>query len=327
MTLDVLKVLPMLGLLGCVSDFSPDPYNGTTTQGERTGSAKDAGKAASRDASSVTRDAEIDPPSNDDPPAQTADATSSEQPKSGCDLTGRWIMTERSMSNGAGAKQLTNTWFYVELSQDGDQTTMVNTLMCGGKTTGLSPIIVTMDDSKAWPAYMEHAQYDGRKGRSAESGSGCSVSFEKRAFVRGATPAAYDDLSQQLPTAEQEASDTVPGWEDWDNDGSPGVTMKISGTIQGTLSVVARTWTQATGSIAANAATFTLPLNWGQDRSNLAYDGSPLLTAQAAKDSDASQHVVELTRLSDDQANGDHAAKCQAIRELAATLTPNAMKP
>ena len=65
------------------------------------------------------------------------------------------------------------------------------------------------------------------------SGSKCSVSFEKRYGVIGATEAYYVEPSQTMPTVSQEAMGTPPGWEDWDNDGNPGYTLNVSGLAPG----------------------------------------------------------------------------------------------
>jgi hypothetical protein len=247
--------------------------------------------------------------------------------KGGCDLTGRYLMTERLGLSALGAKQVTYNWFYLELTQKGSQVTYSKAVLCGTKVTGLPPVGISMDDSKSWPAYMVQRTYQGRVGTSEVSGDGCKVAVEKTAIIRGATVETYRDTAVAMPKVDEEADDVSPGWEDWDADGKPGVSLRISGTITGTLYAAMRTWTQYAGSIAADADTFKLAIpKWAQERSTLGYDGSPLLTADAARDTDESQHVAEFTRVTEQQVGGDDAAKCKAVRELAPTLTPNAAK-
>lgn len=354
----VLTLCPLLVVLGCLSDFSPDPYTvGIPVADASTGDAGKAARPTRSDASVqaplVKADAQVgesgDPatpsgPSTPADPSNPSDPTNPATQKNDggtvtgdvmtppasagpCDLTGRYLMTERLGMDALGAKQITHHWHYVELTQVGTKVTFSTSTFCGQDTIGLPPVGVSMDDSAAWPSYMTHRTYGGRVGTSQESASGCDVTFEKKAVVLGATVETYGDLSVTMPTADEKADATNPGWEDWDADNNPGVTLRISGTISGSLYAALRTWTVYDGSIAAVGDTFKLPISdWGQLRSTLGYDGSPLLTADAAPDTDMTQHVVEFARVSEAQVGGDDAAKCKAVRDLAATLTPNAAK-
>lgn len=353
-------VCPLLAALGCLSDFSPDPYSvGIPIVNAALGDAGKAPRPTRSDASvqtpSMQHDAQVaredpaapsDPAGSSDPSApsnpsdpgdpalprvdggtMTGDVMTPPASAGPCDLSGRYLMTERMGMDALGAKQINHHWHYVELTQLGTKVTFSTAIFCGQDTIGLPPVGVSMDDSAAWPSYMTHRTYGGRVGTSQESASGCKVSFEKKPIVLGATVDTYGDLSVTLPTADEEANATNPGWEDWDADNHPGVTLRISGTISGSLYAALRTWTVYDGSIAGVGDTFKLPISdWGQVRSTLGYDGSPLLTADAAPDTDKTQHVVEFARVSQAQVGGDDAAKCKAVRALAATLTPNAAK-
>jgi hypothetical protein len=242
----------------------------------------------------------------------------------GCDLRGRWIMTEHQSSTVLGSNQVTINWFYVELAQQGDQVTMTTGMSCGRITRGLPAIEVEIDDSPAWPAYSMQVRYDGRKGTSLALDNECHLSFERAVLVRGATVSRYRDLSAPLPELEQRAGDDTPGWEDWDDDGHPGVTMRVSGTLSGSIYEDNRTWSEYDGIAPRDAGSFMLGHNWQQERVTLGYDDSPVLVYEGVRDTNEAQHAVELTRLLPDQATGDDAAKCQSIRKLAPTLTPNA---
>jgi len=325
---------PLLGTLGCAPDVAPDPYDVVTLVADAsaprpkrpTPSTSDAGTP--RDPELAEDDAEVAFP-EPDPTAEvgTANGKPVTPPEAGpCDLSGRWLMNERMLTNAVGAKQLINNWFYVELTQQGTQVVFSKSLACGTKVVGLQPVIISMDDSKAWPSYMQHDTYWGRKGTSTPADEGCNVVIEKMAIVRGATVETYRDLDQPLPTLEEPATDAVSGWEDWDDDGHPGISMRVSGTVTGMLYAATRSWTQHTGAIESNASSFVLPTLWSQERTTLGYEGSPLLTADAGRDSDATQHFVEWARLSEEQSAGDDAAKCKAVRDLAPALTPRAMK-
>jgi len=62
---------------------------------------------------------------------------------------------------------------------------------------------------------------------------------------------------------------------------------------------------------------------WNQEQNVLAFDGSPLLTTEAAVAPDPSDHFAEFHRLSEDQATSDNdLAVCAEIIELAPELTP-----
>jgi len=223
-----------------------------------------------------------------------------------------------------GAKQVAFSWFYVELTQQGEHLSMTTGLSCGGTTLGLPIMEAKLDDSAAWPAYMERVRYDGRQGTSKESGDSCQISFEPMTLVRGASVSTYRDLSVPMPTLAQLAQGSSPGWEDWDQDGNPGVTVRVSGFLSGQIFEASRTTSQYAGLIARDAGSFILSHQWDQERVTLGYADSQLLVYQGVRDPDEAQQIVQFTRLMPEQAGGDAAARCEAIRSLAPTLTPHA---
>jgi hypothetical protein len=328
----VLGVFSALSLFACVSDLSPGPYKSNPNELPKS----DAGDVLKDGSAAV--DSSVSPATGD-PPVQTPDSSRSlgsdagsvaspASPAGPCDLTGRWIMTERNLSSAFGARQVNQGWMYAELTQTGDDLVFTKSLLCGGSTDGLI-FTVHMDDSKAWPGYQKFANYNGRKGSSKRNGSRCDVALETDALVRGMTPAVYEDQSVPLPTREQQAMGSTPGWEDWDQDGHPGVTMVVSGSAQGNIYTAFRTFATDTGSITASASTFILDDHqWVQERGVLAYEPPTafLFTAPAERAPDKGANLVEFTRLSADQATGDDDAICQAIRDLAPLLTPHGTK-
>jgi hypothetical protein len=334
-------------MAGCLPDFSPDPINQEVEEAVRDagtdagsgGGTKDAaspkdsggGSVPPRDAAATTDAKTTDPVPSEDggtvkPPVDQPDAGGGTQEPAGpCDLTGRYLVTERFGMDGLGAKQVVQNWFYVELTQSGEAVQYSKSVSCGASVVGLSPVPVSMDDKQAWPAYAANPVYDGRKGTSKKVADGCAVAFDKDALVRGATVEVYRDLNKALPTLQQQATDTNPGWEDWDDDGKPGVTLRVSGTVQGSLFAVMRNWTVYSGTVPEGAELLTMTLDWGQKRSTLDYDGSPLLTADAAKDPDLTRHSVEFAKLTEEETAGkDDLALCELMRSLAPTRTPKA---
>jgi hypothetical protein len=312
----------------CVSDFSPDPHK--TADEVRAGADTGVRDAAVRDARVDARSAAPDAerPADAELPTET-DAAEPDpvEPERRCSLAGRWIMSERYVSSALGAKQLSVSWFYLELAQQGEELTFTKSLLCGGATKGLG-IEITMDDSQAWPAYQKNTNYDGRTGSSKEGSSGCEVSFDEGTLVRAMTLSVYRDKSVALPALEQEASAGTPGWEDWDEDGKPGITMNVTGTAQGKIYTAFRTYTHDLGSFELAATSFTLEHDWVQERAVLSFDPPTafILASPAERNPEQGGNIVELTRLADDQAMGDDDAKCEAMRALAPELTPNANK-
>lgn len=300
----LLCTVPVLGLCACVDDHSPDLPSGSTMGGLDAAIAADAAEGGSGD-----RDFD----------AQLAPVL-----ETGCNLTGRWLMTERMLLNVIGAQQVEVNWFYVEMTQQDSQVVMTTAVNCGGTIAGQPPVPVQLDESDAWPAYMTQRRYDGRKGTSREEAGQCRLSFEKMVLVRGATVATYRDLAVPLPGLDQRATATTAGWEDWDNDQNPGVTTRVSGAIQGLLYLASRTWSEYAGLIARDAAVFTIANDWGQERVTLGHEGGQLVVYQSTRDSDDTQQVVEFARLSPTQATGQDASRCEAVRALAPTLTPHA---
>ncbi len=245
--------------------------------------------------------------------------------RSACDLSGRWVITERFAVTAAGARQVSVNWLYAELTQVGDALTFSKSLHCGDATVGLD-VKVRMDDSASWPAFQKQMNYNGRKGTSVARGGGCDVNFDNAPLVHAMTTSAYAEQSVELPTLEQRASGSVPGWEDWDEDGKPGLTMNVTGDAAGKLYTAFRTFTTATGSIAASATSFRLEQDWVQERVLYGFDPPTaiLITTPGYRVDKPGANFVQLTRLSDEQAVGDDDATCQAIRELVSTLTPEA---
>ena len=311
----------LLALSACFPDsVSPGDYGAAAEAGV---DATDMTSTASPDATPAVIQADDAGTSAD---GDRPDGPVTVSTTSGCDLTGRWLATDREVSEGMGAEEANHMWFYLELTQTGSQVTVTRGLDCGEEVRSISAVGANVDYPKLWPSLLTKDPQTGRKGTSAATSSGCSVSFEKRYMVFGATLPFYDDPSQALPTASQQASASSPGWEDWDQDGNPGVTFNVTGLAVGQIYLSSRKYNAWSGTIATGANAFKLADSWDGEQSLLGYTGSPLLTAAASntRDSDDSLHFVEFARLDASQATGDDATTCAAVRMLAPTLTPAA---
>ena len=243
-----------------------------------------------------------------------------------CDLTGRWLVALRSVTDALGTSQAAHEWYYYEIAQSGAQATISKGLVCGKNVRALSAASGNSDFPKAWPAMMANLSDTGRKGTSMPTSGGCQVSLEEKYEVMSATESYYVDPSTELPTVSQQASGSMPGWQDWDQDGQPGYTMSITGLASGQIYMVARTRYALSGAIAASTSSFNLAVDWSSEQDVLGVNGPPILseTSAAVKDSDASQHFATFVQLMDSQATGSDDSICSAIRSLAPSLAPKA---
>ena len=249
-----------------------------------------------------------------------------------CNVNGRWLVAQRVLADALGQTQASHNWFYYEINQNADQVTVTKGLHCGYEVVGVSSLGASVNSQASWAAFLTHDSDTGRKGTMEVTSSGCQLSGEKRYTVRGATVSFYSDPNQAMPTASQEASTdggSTPGWEDWDNDGFPGITLTVSegGSPLGQLYCAQRDWNQFDGPVAASSTKFSVPVTWAPDQDALGYNMSmsSLVTQSSVPDSDASQHFVWLAKLDATQATGDDTAICHAIRSLVPTLTPDAL--
>ncbi|MET0386390.1 MAG: hypothetical protein ABW321_10550 [Polyangiales bacterium] len=228
------------------------------------------------------------------------------------------------MTDALGQLQYSHSYLYYEISQQGDTITVNKGLQCGDDAIGVGDFAVTADFKASWPSVVSRSSFQGRAGRSAAVSGGCQVELEKWYTVRGATIPHYQDPAVPMPSAEEMASGSTPGWEDWDEDGNPGITGMVSGVVTGKIFVAPRQWTALAGLVPDVSTLFKLPLDWNQEANVMAYDGTPLLGSEAARAADKTLHFAEFARLAEDQATGDDQAICSALVALAPMLTPAA---
>lgn len=246
----------------------------------------------------------------------------------GCDLSGRWIATLHLVTDTLGQQQTTHFYTYYEIARQGGGYAVTKGLHCGDDAASTGELAVMVDFEDAWPVARTKISYTGRSVSSAQVAGGCAVEFGKAYTVRGASVPHYLDPQNALPSAEQQASGTTPGWEDWDNDGQPGVTGLLSGPgATGRLFVAPRHWTELSGTVPNTMTRFRLSIDWDQEQNVMAYDPPWNLTlgTPSSRHPDDSLQFAEFVRLEGDQAAGaDNNAICDAIILLAPTLTPAA---
>lgn len=311
-------------LAGCPDSVAPDYY-------------EDPDALPTGDASSATLEAmgwdgargstEASTGDGPDPEGATSgDASGSHAPSGPCDLTGRWLVTVRTVTDALGTSQAAHEWYYYDITQSGSDVTVSKGLACGENVRALSAASGNADFPKTWPAMMTKLVVTGRKGTSSSTSGGCEVSFPTYYEVMSATEAYYTNPSETLPSVSQEATGSTPGWEDWDEDGEPGYTMSITGIATGQIYMVARTRFALSGTIAASASTFDLAVDWDSEQDVLGVNGPPILsmTASAVKDGNPAMHFATFARLSASQATGSDADVCSAIRSLAPMLASDA---
>jgi hypothetical protein len=256
-------------------------------------------------------------------PGPSASAASS---GGACDLSGRWLITQRTIASGLGVKQRAAWWFYYEMDQTGGDLLVTRGLVCGSQVFPVDALSAAVELDASFPALIENNSHAGRRGTVARNGDGCDVSFERAVIVLGATTPFYADEANPLPALEQPATETRPGWEDWDEDGNPAVSLHVSGLVEGSRYTALRAYSVWDGAIPAGATTFQLAVSdWGQEEAVLGVTAE-VLKQTGVPDADRAGHFTQLARLTPGQSAGDDAAVCATVRQLAPTLTPDASR-
>ena len=243
-----------------------------------------------------------------------------------CDLSGRWMSTLHLVTEAIGQQQTAHSWVYYEIARQGGGYAVTKGMMCGTNAEALGGFAVQVDFEPSWPVERTKVSFVGRTVTSTKGANGCQVQFGRWYTVRGATTEFYRDPKNSVPSAAQQAMGSTPGWEDWDNDGKPGITGFLSGTVTGRIFVAPRQWTELSGTVPNTMSKFKLPAQWDQEQNVMAYDPPDnfLLASTSDPAPDPALHFGEFARLSDDQATGDDQAICDAVIALSPTLTPAA---
>lgn len=313
-------------LHGCEPDYvEPDPFTPSPPRGDA-GMAPDL-PSRSPDGAAGGADGAPDGPAD----ASAADAPAPAVPvdgtDAGCDLAGRWLVAQRILVTAAGQQQSAQTWYYYELRQQGTELTVTRGLHCGYQVVKKSALGASVDSSGAWPAFLARNSSTGRRGTVSSASNGCRFTLAREYVVRGATLPHYADPAIKLPDRTQAASSGTPGWEDWDGDGNPGISIRVSSSLaSGTLYDCQREWSEYDGTLVPGASKFKIPIAANNEHVVLGRSaGSPqTLESSSSLASDATQHYAWFHRLQDQQATGSDAEICSAIRSLKDQLVPEA---
>ena len=318
-------VLTILGAaLGCEPDHvEPDAFARPSVPGT---AGADAGSGASDGASPA---ADGSPDLGADPPGRSdaAAALDGSPAAASCDLAGRWLLAERVLVTSTGQEQSARTWYYYEVKQQGADLTVTRGLHCGYEVVKKTALGASVDSSGSWAAFLVHNSSAGRRGTLTEQSGGCRLTLAREYVVRGATLPHYADPAHKLPDRTQPATASTPGWEDWDGDGNPGISIRVSSTLaSGTLYDCQREWTQFDAVIPRGATKFKIPMTADNEHVVLGRSaGSPqTLESSSSLASDPSQHFAWLHRLQPEQATGTDAEVCAAVRTLKDQLVPEA---
>jgi hypothetical protein len=239
-----------------------------------------------------------------------------------CHLGGRWLVSQRYVAEAVGERQGSHGWFYLEVRHDGANVTVQRGLHCGYNVTPITALGGKVDCSAAWPSFLAKNSSAGRRGTFVKNGSVCHLKLETEYTARGVTLPHYRDPAFALPTASQPAQGAAPGWEDWDGDGNPGVTLNVSGLASGKIYSAQRERTAYEGDVPLATMKFKVPMTVGTENVVLGRMGPVLLESPSSISSDPSQHYVWFARLADDQALGSDADVCLAVRALKGQLVP-----
>jgi hypothetical protein len=239
-----------------------------------------------------------------------------------CDLNGRWLVSQRYVAEAVSEKQGSHSWFYLEVRHEGPSITVLKGLHCGYNVTPITALGGKVDCAAAWPSFLAKNSSAGRRGTFVKKGTVCHFKLDTEYTPRGVTLPYYLDPAKPLPMASQRAEGGTPGWEDWDGDGNPGVTLNVSGLATGKIYSAQRERTAYEGDVPFAAARFKVPISVGFENVVLGRMGPVLLESPSSVSADPSVHYAWLARLADDQARGTDAETCLAVRALKGQLVP-----
>lgn len=229
--------------------------------------------------------------------------------------------------------QVIQAWLYYEVQQDGAALRVTKGLDCGYRVLPLPPppaptLAATGDASAAWPGILANDTHRGRTGSFVSEGAGCRLHLDDEYSIRGATASYFSDPSRPLPApGSPAATASTPGWEDWDGDGSPGITVKVDSVlVRGQVHVVSRERSVYDGTTPADPDLFKVPIRWTIEQSTLATTppNDAFLANSGLANADGSSHFAYFLALDADQGTGTDAEICDEMRALAATLPADA---
>lgn len=255
------------------------------------------------------------------------------QPHPDCDLSGKWMSSRRTLSIAVGiqgVQQSGHNWGYWEFEQNGTEAVTTKGLRCGFQVVDRSTTVPTevFVSQALWDGMTLHSRNDGRRAiYGMTDDDECYLHIEQRYLVRGATVDDFIDPEVPLAEAAQPATDTTPGWEDWDEDGKPGVTFKISGVANGEIYVVQRDWHEYEGTTPPGADKFQVGVTWNTEQYTLGKEPPQLPSADSVSSPEPGENFIWFARLDDVEQwdvadDADDLAVCARVREIKDQLLP-----
>lgn len=241
-----------------------------------------------------------------------------------CDMTGRWIAEQHTVSTALSTDQNTTNWYYYEITQEGDRFTVVDSLNCGFVVDGTTT--VTLDDATLQALAGTENAGPGRQGTYAVSGDSCAFSFDRTYNLRGANKNTFlldvwDVGDPAKPLSEFPALPSAPpGMEDWDGDNMDGITLR-SGL--GNRYVCQRDWNEHSGTTPQFASQFggdgVIVVKW-DSQEGISNQTSPILRTTASPKGDGWSRYA---RVGDNLTIGaTDLATCRNVQQLAQQMWP-----
>jgi hypothetical protein len=222
--------------------------------------------------------------------------------------------------------QAIHTWYYYEIRHDGEGFTVTKGLHCGYQAVKKSNQSASVSNPAMWPAMLANMSSTGRTGTFVKQTDSCKLTLPIEYVIRGATVAHYRNPSNTLPAEGSAAAGpggNPPGWEDWDNDSSPGFSLNINAPLaKGTLYLATRDTNAIDTTTALSAMTFKAPMTFTTTQSVLgtAAGSSPLIREGGQPFANAASHFTYFMKLQDNQATGTDAQICESVRMLKDSL-------
>ncbi len=222
-----------------------------------------------------------------------------------CDMNGIWIGNQITRSKALGVDQFSNNWYYLELTQNGDEVVVSKHFDCGVEVQGSVTVVLSKDAANALRA---HNLQTGRKGTIKKNAQGkCDLTFDRFWSIRGADEAKFAPMPRNTTKSISEVAMTQPiptkdktsGAEDWDGDGKLGSSWQITGALSGVRNSVQRDWTEwftdDTHSITAGMDfTSDLVIRSRFDNEENVIDASNPLLNQASMADASAPHILKL---------------------------------
>jgi hypothetical protein len=279
-------------------------------------------------------------------------------------MTGYWLAVTHIVATAIGFNEISHFFFYYDLTQTGENIKVNHGYHCGIQVVkdpnnpgGMGDTVTT---PKAGPSLLSrqdegvaYGSNPARTGTMGVSGNSCKFHFDKYYTVRGATLAYYmnpnnsmTNLGTNTDNSATEAMGcganfsncTTPGWEDWDGDGNPGITLAVAGTATGQIFAAQRDFSEFNGTVPMNANKFEVGIvdsgghpSCGPEQYALSYGGgcnaicnTGATLASCPSSGCAAEFFVDWVRL-DSPPGADPTAICAYVANNAATMVPRAM--